>query len=111
MPRWDATCILPPFVRGGSGGRASGKTRECVRPFDWSRSFNPDRGCAAKPRVDRRRRATLGLRPTSCEPCKGFCRTSIPDVSLIEIDSVFPEQSPELVLERFFPMVGGKSGS
>jgi hypothetical protein len=41
----------------------------------------------------------------SARTLKGFCRTLIPEVALIELNAVFPEEAPELVLERFFAMV------
>src|SRR5260370_2722301 len=46
-----------------------------------------------------------GLNKQLDRTLKGFCRTSIPNVAFIEVNSVLPEQAPELVLERFFPMV------
>src|SRR5258708_2568805 len=52
---------------------------------------------------------TVGLpwvREKECaRTLKGFCRTLIPNVALIELNAVFPEETAELVLERLFTMV------
>jgi hypothetical protein len=41
----------------------------------------------------------------SARTLKRFCRTLIPNVALIELNVIFPEETSELVLERFFTMV------
>jgi hypothetical protein len=52
---------------------------------------------------------TVGLpwvREKECaRTLKGFCRTLIPNVALIELNAVFPEETPKLVLKRFLAMV------